>query len=237
MKGSIEYALSYSLFGEFIIEDFISQDAFASDSDCFVVDGDLKFVSFNCQRFDKNANNPYTPAAYSWPSYMSEENQNELRNAIQRLIKLLNMRTAIYNIETRVGVDGKAYIIEASPRGGGNRLSECLMYVAGVDLIINMVKYSVGMKVDDIKQEPYKGYFAEIILHSDKEGVFVHLWISDELSENVVERDLWINEGATVGAFEGANEAIGTLILRFDTDERMQKVLDNQGEFVKVVLK
>ena len=51
------------------------------------------------------------------------------------------MRTAVYNIETREGTDGKAYIMELSPRGGGNRLAECLRYATGVDMITNMVKF------------------------------------------------------------------------------------------------
>lgn len=237
LKKSIEYALSYSHSDEFIIEDFITQNGYSSDTDSFSVDGELKFVSFNSQRFDRDAKNPYTPAAYSWPSSMTDEHQEELKNEIQRLLKLLNMRTAIYNIETRESINGKAYIMEVSPRGGGNRLAECLRYATGVDMITNMVKYSVGLPVDEITQEPYDGCWAEIILHSDEAGIFDHLWISEELSDNVIERDLWIEEGAKVGAFEAANEAIGTLVLKFESDERLQKVLANQSKYVKVVLK
>ena len=66
---------------------------------------------------------------------MTAEHQEELKNEIQRLLKLLKMRTAVYNIETREGTDGKAYIMELSPRGGGNRLSECLRYATGVDMM------------------------------------------------------------------------------------------------------
>ena len=95
---------------------------------------------------------------------MSQEHQGKLTSEIQRLLKLLHMRTAVYNIETREGTDGKAYIMELSPRGGGNRLSECLRYATGVDMITNMVKYSVGMPVDPIEQKPYEGCWAEIIL-------------------------------------------------------------------------
>lgn len=237
LKKSVEYALSYSHSDEFIIEDFITQNGYSSDTDSFSIDGDLKFVSFNSQRFDRDAKNPYTPAAYSWPSSMTDEHQEELKNEIQRLLKLLNMRTAVYNIETREGTDGKAYIMEVSPRGGGNRLAECLRYATGIDMITNMVKYSVGLPVDEIDQKPYDGCWAEIILHSDKAGVFDSLWISDELRANVVERDLWIIEGTKVGAFEAANEAIGTLVLKFENDEQLQEVLANQSKYVKVVLK
>ena len=236
LKESIEYALSYSHSSEFIIEDFITQKGYSSDTDSFSIDGELKFVSFNSQRFDSNAKNPYTPAAYSWPSSMTEEHQAELKDEIQRLLKLLKMKTAVYNIETREGTDGKAYIMEVSPRGGGNRLSECLRYATGVDMITNMVKYSVGLPLDEIKQESYNGCWAEIILHSDEPGVFDELWISDEISDNVVERDLWIEKGTTVGGFEAANEAIGTLVLKFDSQEQIEEVLGNQTKYVKVKL-
>lgn len=237
LEKSIRYALSHSHSDEFIIEDFITQYGYSSDTDSFSIDGELKFVSFNCQRFDREAKNPYTPAAYSWPSSMTAEHQEELKNEIQRLLKLLKMRTAVYNIETREGTDGKAYIMELSPRGGGNRLSECLRYATGVDMITNMVKYSVGLPLDEIFQKPYDGCWAEIILHSDKAGVFKELWISDEIVANVVERDLWIEEGTTVGGFEAANEAIGTLVLKFETQERIEEVLENQSKYVKVKLK
>lgn len=234
LEESIRYALSYSHSDEFIIEDFITQHGYSSDSDSFSVDGELKFVSFDCQYFDKNAENPYTPAAYSWPSSMSKEHQEELTSEIQRLLKLLHMQTAVYNIETREGTDGKAYIMELSPRGGGNRLSECLHYATGVDMITNMVKYSVGMPIEPIEQKPYEGYWAEIILHSDREGTFQNLWISDEIAGNVIERDLWIEPGTRVGGFKGANEAIGTLILRFETKRKLEMVLANQGRYVAV---
>lgn len=98
LEKSIQHALSYSHLNEFIIEDYITQHGFSSDTDSFSVDGELKFVSFNCQHFDREAENPYTPAAYSWPSSMTAEHQEELQNEIQRLLKLLEMRTAVYNI-------------------------------------------------------------------------------------------------------------------------------------------
>lgn len=236
LKRSIKYALSFSAAKEFIIEDFITQNGYSSDTDSFSVDGELKFVSFNSQYFDKDAENPYTPAAYSWPSSMTREHQSELQGEIQRLLKLLNMRTAVYNIETREGIDGKAYIMEVSPRGGGNRLSECLKYATGVDMITNMVKYSVGLPVDEITQKTYNGYWAEIILHSNRPGVYKEFWISEEIAGNVVERDIWIEKGTPVGGFSAANKAIGTLILKFENEERLQEVLTNQAKYVNVIL-
>lgn len=236
LREAIEYALSFSRRKEFIIEDFITQHCFSSDTDSFSVDGELKFVSFNSQRFDANAENPYTPAAYSWPSSMTLEHQAELASEIQRLIKLLGLGSSIYNIETREGTDGKAYIMECSPRGGGNRLAECLEYATGVKLVENAVRSALGMPIVGVEQKPYDGCWAEVILHSDKPGIFDSLWIDDSIADAVHERDLWIEPGTEVGGFSAANEAIGTLVLRFKTEERLQEVMKDPSQYVKVLL-
>ena len=236
LRTSIEYALSFSHSNEFIIEDFIKQRGYSSDTDIFSVDGKLKFVTFNSQRFDSEAENPYTPAAFSWPSSMTLENQKELKSEIQRLIKLLNMTTAVYNIETRESLDGVPYIMELSPRGGGNRLSECIRYATGVDLISNMVKYAIGLPVDEVEQKGYNGYWAEVVLHSSIPGIFNRLWVSEDIIDNIVEKDIWVKEGTHIGGFAAANEAIGTLILKFDNQCRMDEVLENQNMYIKVLL-
>ena len=237
LEESIRYALQFSHCDEFIIEDFIEKQGFSSDSDGFSVNGELKFVSFSSQRFDENASNPYTPAAFSWPASLTAEHQQELASELQRLIKLLGMQTSVYNIEVREGTDGKAYIMELSPRGGGNRLSEMLRYATGVDLITNTVRAAVGMEVVDVEQKPYNGCWAEVILHSDTAGVFQKLWIADSIRSNIVEEDLWIVPGTPVGDFSGANEAIGTLVLKFETEDHLQQVMNDLSRYVKVLVK
>jgi hypothetical protein len=236
LKDAINYALKFSHSNEFIIEDFLEKVGDSSDCDSFSIDGKLKFVSFSAQKFDENCENPYTPAAYTWPASISKIHQEELTNEIQRLLTLLNMKSSIYNIETRECTNGKAYIMECSPRGGGNRLAEMVRYMTGVDMITNIVKVALGMEPDDINQQEIKDNWAEIILHSEKEGTFEKLWISDEISSNIVENDLWIEEGTQVGGFSGANEAIGTMVLKFDSEIQMNNVLNNQNNFIKVIV-
>ena len=237
LKAAVEYAFDKSLSCHIIIEDFIEKQGCSSDTDSFSVDGKLKFVSFNAQRFDLNATNPYTPAAYSWPSTFTKEQEAYLTSEIQRLIILLGMKTNVYNIETRIGTNGKPYIMELTPRGGGNRLCEMLRYATGVDMITAMTRYIVGDSVPTIEQKPYNGHWAEIILHADKDGVFDRLEISKDLPAEVVEEDLWVKQGDKVESFEGANNAIGTLILKFNSAEELERVITNQREWLKVVVK
>ena len=234
---AVEHAFDMSISGRIIVEDYVEKQGCSSDTDCFSTEGKLRFVSFNAQHFDLNAANPYTPAAYSWPSTYTKEQEAYLISEIQRLITLLGMKTNIYNVETRIGTNGKPYIMELTPRGGGNRLCEMLNYATGVDMITAMTRYIVGDPVPEIDQKPYNGHWAEVILHADQKGTFVRLDISKDLPAEVVEEDLWVKKGDFVEPFEGANNAIGTLVLRFKTAEEMEAALSNQREWLKVVVK
>lgn len=238
LKPALEYAMEHSISGHIIVEEFIDKQGCSSDTDSFSEDGKLKFVSFCAQRFDAEASNPYTPAAYSWPSTFTKEQEEYLTSEIQRLITLLNLKTCVYNIEVRVAPNDKPYIMELTPRGGGNRLCEMLRYATGVDMITAITRAMVGDPIlDPIEQKPYNGHWAEIILHADKDGVFDHLEISKELPAEIVEEDLWVVKGDKVEGFEGANNAIGTLVLKFQTAEELEKAITNQRSWLKVVVK
>ena len=237
LKDAVKYAYEKSLSGHIIIEDYIEKQGCSSDTDSFSVDGELKFVNYNSQHFDSSATNPYTPAAYSWPSTFTKEQEQYLTAEIQRLISILGMKTNIYNIETRIGNNGKPYIMELTPRGGGNRLCEMLRYATGVDMITAMTRYIVGDSVPSIEQKPFNGHWAEIILHADRNGIFDHLEIAKELPAEVVEEDLWVTKGDEVRAFEGANDAIGTVVLKFQSAEKLEKYIMTQRDWIKVVVK
>ena len=235
LSDAIAFALEFSHGGEFIVEQFIQQQGSSSDSDSFSVDGRLCFCSFDEQLFDPEAENPYTPAAYVWPSSMPDDIQAELRSELQRLMSLLGLKTSVYNIETRMGTDGKPYIMELSPRGGGNRLSEVLEMATGTKLISNAVRAAVGMETDEMGDPEYKGHWAELILHSDRDGKFKELWIAPELESSVAQIDLWVQPGDSVERFSGANKAIGTLVMNFAQRELLEKCMKTH-DWYKVIV-
>lgn len=237
LKPALDYAMEHSISRHIIVEEFIEKEGCSSDTDSMSVDGKLVFTSFCAQRFDVNATNPYTPAAYSWPSTFTNEQEEYLASEIQRLITLLDLKTVVYNIETRIGTNGKPYIMELTPRGGGNRLCEMLRYATGVDMITAITRAIVGDQIlESIEQKPYNGHWAEIILHADKSGVFDRLEISKDLPAEIVEEDLWVEKGDKVESFEGANNAIGTLVLKFQTADDLEKAITNQRSWLKVIV-
>ena len=237
LVNAIQYAFNYTISGRIIIEEFLEKKGCSSDTDSYAQDGQLKFVSFSAQRFDVNAVNPYAPSAYSWPSTFTKDEEEYLTDEIQRLITLLGMKTSVFNIEVRVATNNKPYIMELTPRGGGNRLCEMLRYATGVDMITAITRAIVGDEPEAIEQKPYNGHWAEIILHADTDGEFVGLQIDPSLPAEVIEEDLWVKPGDFVHGFEAANDAIGTLVLRFENADDLEKAITNQAKWLRVVTK
>lgn len=236
LEAALKVAFEHSLSGRIIVEEFIEKQGCSSDSDCFSVDGQLKFVSFSAQRFDEDAPNPYTPSAFSWPSTFTKEQESELTSEIQRLLTLLGMRTSIYNIETRVGVDGKPYIMEVSPRGGGNRLAEMVRYATGVDLITNAVRAAVGEEIVGVEQKPYNGHWAEVVLHTNKPGFFQGIKISPRIKDKIVDLNLWVKNGGAISSFSGANNTIGTMIFRLKSEEELKDFVQNYKYGIEILI-
>lgn len=238
LPAAIAHALDCSISRHYIIEDFLEKEGFSSDTDSFSVDGDLIFCTFNNQYFDTEAENEYTPAAYSWPSSLPATAQRELRSELQRLMSLLKVRTGLYNIETRLCTNGKAYIMEVSPRAGGNRLAEMLKYVTGEDIVERATLAAVGEPFAPIRPgaDESQNHIVEIILHANHSGRFSHLEIAPELKPAVVEEDLWITPGTQVETFTGANMAIGTLALKASSNHEVESLVRRTKHEINVVV-
>ncbi len=234
LEAAICNALVFSRCGRFILEDFIEKQGFSSDTDCFSVDGELKFVSFNNQYFDLRANNPYAPDGYTWPSSIPAEQQIELRSELQRLLRLLHMGTTVYNVEVRLGTDGGAYLMEVSPRGGGNRLSEMLEHTTGTRLVHNAVRAAIGIPVEEMHDPVYTGHWSIVILHAERDGRFKQLRLEEEVRRSLVEEDLWVQPGDMVEAFSGASKAVGTLVMNWPTEEERNARMESVTSWARI---
>ena len=235
LASAIEYARSESHNGRIIIEHFLELDGHQTGSDSFSINNELVFCSFDSQYFDPTSPNPYTPAAHIWPSDMSLDSQKELHSEIQRLIRLLNLGSSIYNIEARVASDGKPYIMEVSPRGGGNRLSEVLKFATGQDLIENNVRGALGIPFLPMSEPEYDGVWVDYVIHSPRQGLFRSIDIAKDFREaHIREMSIYVKESDHVQSFTGANQAIGTLFMRFDTYGDAEHAVLNSSEWLTV---
>ena len=240
LPEAIQTALDNGHNGQFIIEDFLSFESYHSSTDPFTVDGKLKYISFSDQLFDKDADNPYTPAFIIWPTTMKQEHQDYLASEIQRLMNLLHMKTGIYNIESVVGVGGIPYIMEVSPRGGGCKIAELQEMSVGVNVIENEIRKAVGMPLLPIEEKPIKGHWCEMIVHArpGQEGTFERMEIRQDIREkNVRVIDMSTKKGDYVHPFTGANMALGDMFLQFNSREELDENIADTSKWLDIVLK
>ncbi len=236
LPAAIVHALDCSPSRHYIIEDFLEKSGPSMGDECFVVDGVLKYNAFYDQFFDNEAENPYAPSGEYWPSAMGQEHESEFKGELERLIDLLGIKTGIFNVECRVCTDGKAYLMEVSPRAGGNRLAEILNYAADVDIIEAEVCASVCMPLPEVHEPNYNGYYAINVLHSEHNGTFQGIDMDQDFEKkHVVENDLWVEPGDSVSAFTGANQSLGTIFLRFDTREELDQFVEAPNRYISII--
>jgi len=239
LESAIEIALNGSHNGHFIIEDFLTFEGYHSSADPFTVDGKLAFSTYSDQLFDKDAENPYTPALIIWPSSMKSEHQSYLDKEIQRLMTLLDMKTGIYNIESCVGIDGKPYIMEVSPRGGGCKIAELQRLAFGIDLIDAEVCNAVGLPLPEVKNADCDGVWCEFVIHAKpgQSGIFRELKIDEDIQKKYVKVvDMTAKAGDVVHPFTGANMSLGDMFLRFDSRDELDRVMASSGQWLNIVL-
>lgn len=238
LKAAIAHALTESHNGHFIVEDFLELDGYQSSADCFSIDGKLVYADYSDQLFDKDAANPYTPALEIWPSTMPLAHQYYLTSELQRLITLLNCGTGLYNVESRLCKNGKPYIMEVSPRAGGNRIAELQRMGTGIDLIEAEVFKAIGEPLpNNISMPHYDGCYVNDIVHSSKAGAFQGLTYEETFKKShVISEAVYPAIGSHVEAFHGANNAIGSIFLKFANRQDCENNLSNLSQFVKVNL-
>lgn len=236
LPDAVSSALENGHNGSFIVEEFLEKEGPSSGSETFAVNGVAAYNGVYDQFFDPKAPNPYVPAAECWPSSHSQQIQDEVYSEVNRLFGLLNIKTGIFNIEWRVS-KGKAYLMEVTPRAGGNRLAEMLSIATDADVIDLEVRQMLGMPLPEVHQPSYKGYFANLVLHANCTGHFDHLEYETSFKEtHVLEEDLWVKKNEMVEAWSGGNRSIGVLFLKFQTREEMMDILNHIDNYVNVIV-
>lgn len=236
LRRAIETASAVSISKHFIIEDYLVADGQSSGSESFFVKGELRYNAFYDQLFELNSPNPFVPMVEQWPSMKDGTVLDDVRRQLQRLGVIMGFGTGLFNVEWRVS-GGKVYLMEISPRAGGNRLAEILNYATDVDIIMAETLKSVGMEYGNIHEPNYNGNYAIYNLHSNRHGRFAGLAIDPAFEKRyLIEKEVRVEVGDTVEPFAGANTSIGTLFLRTDTRQEMDDILKNIDKYINIVL-
>jgi len=236
MKAKAEQAMAYSRCGRIIVEEYVEMYGEQVAGDGLSVDGQLTVACFGDDHFDASCDNPFVPAAATFPCTLPDDMQTRIRNEIQRLLTLLGMKTCTYNFDIRMGRNGNVYLMEIAPRSGGNYIPQIVHRLTGMDMVKCSILAAMGEKIPSGFDKPEKGYYAYYALHSNISGRLKKLSFPEIPGMKMLENHILVQPGGEVRKFVGANATMGIVVMAFENNELMQHMIRNPGEWIEMEL-
>ena len=235
LKAFVEDALSYSRDKRFIIEEFISKKGYQISGDAFSVEGKLVFHCFGNEYYSNKVDKDFAPLGECWPFMMDTKYIDILCEELQRLMTLLNMKSTAYNVEAIVDKNDNVYILELGARSGGSLIPQVTEYATGVNMATYVIKAAMGEDCSDLKMVAPKGFWSNYMVHANETGKYAGIWFGDEFKKNnLVDYVTDVKIGDSIHKFRDAQDAIGTLIVKYNNLQQMLEMIKNMDKYVKV---
>ena len=234
---AVQTALRNSISNKIIIEDFLDVVGYQSSTDMFSIDGRIVFPVFSDQLFDDKADNPFVPTVEIWPSTMPYPYQQDLVNQLNRLFELLKCKNGLYNIECRICSNRKAYLMEVSPRGGGNHIALLQDMAYGTNFIENEIRASLGEELRMTTPHEIDGAWCIYSIHPTKnlQGVLKSVRFNERVEKNHLRfLDLAVKANDVIRPLTGANMELGDAMLSFATRNDLDYSISNMSNLLKV---
>ena len=233
LAEAFEYALGFSREKKVVLEEFVDMDRYQIAGDGFVYQGQLAFRCFANEHFDTLCND-LVPIGESFPSVFTEAEEAEVHAETQRLMDLLAIDFCALNFDVRIDKQGRVFLMEIGPRNGGNLIPEVIRYATGVDLIKYTVDAALGLDCSGLEMRPATGFYASYIFHALESGIVQNVFISGEMAEKFVEKNIFVKPGDEVSRFDGSNCTLGTGIIKFDSMGEMLDCMDHMEARIRI---
>ncbi len=235
LKAFVEDALSYSRDKIFLIEEFIVKNGPQISGDAFSVDGKLVFHCLGNEFYSTKVDKDFAPLGECWPTVMPKEVIDRLEADLQRLITSLGMKSTAYNVEAIYGTDGKVYILELGARSGGSLIPQITALATGVDMVPYVIKAALGEDCSDLKMTPVKGFWSNYMAHANETGKYAGVEYDETFKQNnLVDFVTDIKEGDSVHKYRDAQDCVGELLLKYDSAEQMNDIIENMDKYVTI---
>lgn len=232
---AFEHAMTFSREKKVVVEEKIVRQGYQVAGDGFVLGGELIFRCWADEHFDKLCNG-LVPIGQTFPTSHDEELLNEAHKETQRLITLLGMQAGALNFDFVFSEDGKFYFLELGPRNGGCLIPEVIQYATGVDLIKYTVDAALGLPCTGLTMKPTNGFWSSYMVHAIDDGKFKELSLSERAKEYIVEQDVQVKLCTPVNVFSGSHDTLGTMILKYPSQEEMLDMVDNMERDIRVIV-
>jgi biotin carboxylase len=234
LSDAIEYALDASRAKRCIIEEYIDGDQIHGDG--YLEDGVLIYQYLGDHFFYTETRN-FIPISTRWPSkYYGTETLDAIIEQVESICNATGYMDGPVNIEARVTPEGEVYIIEVSPRNGGNYVPIIQEHLTGFDFVSKIICNSLGINTG-VTGEPYtRKVGAHYILHSETEGIFQGIEISDRIKPHIFFHKVFKSRGDVVSEYVGSDTSIGVMLLEFDNISERDTLMSDVSELIKVVI-
>ena len=238
LKDFFKDAQSYSRVKIVIIEEFIEKQGPQISGDAFSVEGKLVFHCLGNEFYSTKVDKDFAPLGECWPTIMPHSVIDQLTQDLQRLISSLGMKSTAYNVEAIYGNDGKVYILELGARSGGSLIPQITALATGVDLVPYVIKAAMGEDCSDLKMAPVKGFWSNYMAHANETGYYNGISFDEDFKNNhLVDYVSETKIGDPVHKYRDAQDCVGELILKYDSQEQMFQMIEDMNKYVTILVK
>ena len=233
IAGAVSRARGFSRNGVLIAEEFVERSyPSVIGGDVFVKDGEIRFWGLmECLRDEAH---PLVPVGKRFPVGLPTRDLAAVKDVLQRLVALLDIRFGELNVEVLVGKDGVPYVLELGARAGGNMIPVQLSDASGIDLVAANVLCAMGEDPGDVDFDGEGRCCAHVVLHAETSGCFAGVQYSDEMAPHVYREVLYVPPGGRAEAFDGADKAVGIAFLEFGDADEMDRLLGDVCAHVRL---
>lgn len=169
---------------------------------------------------------PYvTTVGHRLPTRLSAEVESQVIRHLEHVWSLLGIRNGVFDCDF-VHSNGEVYLIEITPRLGGNSISQLIRQAAGVDLVETAVRHACGERVV-LPAQPVLKPMSVVLLGVWEQGVLrvdaAHLeqaraqpWLRS--------LELDVQTGALVEPFINGRHRIGEAYLQADSNAELESL-------------
>ena len=234
LSDAIEYALDASRAKRCIIEEYIDGDQIHGDG--YLENGVLIYQYLGDHFFYTETRN-FIPISTRWPSkYYGTETLDSIIEQVESICNAIGYMDGPVNIEARVTPAGEVYIIEVSPRNGGNYVPIIQEHLTGFDFVSKIIYNSLGINTE-ANGDPYtRKVGAHYILHSETKGIFQGIKISDRIKPHIFFHKVFKSRGDVVSEYVGSDTSIGVMLLEFDNISERDTLMSDVSELIQVVI-
>ena len=235
MAEAIDFAFSFSRSHHIIIEEFIEKKhPYLVGGDIFVSNGKvIQWGLMNCHRDSKV--NPLVPVGKSYPPLLEDNDLQNVKDTLQRLVSALDIRFGPMNVELVVDTSGKVFPIDIGPRSGGNMIPDLLGMIFDCDVVEMSVKAAMGESDTQVFGNG-RPFYATLNLHSAKDGKYKDIYFSPLIEKYIVRKNIYKSIGDEVRFFSNAADALGIIFFKFQNEKTMRTMLSNMGQYIQIVL-